>query len=105
MEVGRIAEIENAQTNYIQKIEKVQETDEKYKVDPNEQQKNQFRGEKNIENEVILDNVHFGFNKKTQDFFVKVVRGDIEYKYPSDEMMKLKAHLMEALKDIDQNNG
>lgn len=104
MEVGRMAEIENAQVNYTQKIEKVQETAKKDKVDLNEQYKNHQRGENKVDNEVILDNVHFGFNKKSQDFFVKIVRNDVEYKYPSDEMMNLKAHLMDALKDLNQND-
>lgn len=100
MEIGRIAEIEKAQSNYVEKIQKVQEVDEKYKVDSNEQHKNQTRGEIKVDpNEIILDNVRFGFNKKSQDFFVKVVRGDIEYKYPSDQMMKLKAYLLESMKD------
>lgn len=100
MEIGRIAEIEKAQSNNVEKIQKVQEVDEKYKVDPNEQYKNQTRGEIKVDpNEVILDNVKFGFNKKSQDFFVKIIRGDMEYKYPSDQMMKMKAYLLESMKE------
>jgi hypothetical protein len=97
MEVGRIAEIDKSQSQHIEKIQKVQETAKSDKVDPNEQYKNQTRGEVTDANEVILDNVRFGFNKKSQDFFVKVVRGDMEYKYPSDQMMKLKAFLLESM--------
>ncbi|QOG12016.1 flagellin [Arcobacter sp. FWKO B] len=96
MELGRIAEIDNAKMNNIQKVQKVNETDEKQKVDPNEQHKKVLP--KDTEpNEVILDNVSFGFNKETKDFFVKVKKGNIEYKYPTDDMMKLKASLSEAL--------
>lgn len=102
MEVGRIADIENSQVNYAQKIEKVQQTDEKYKVDPNEQYKNQQRGENKTDNEVILDNVHFGFNSKSQEFFVKIVKNNVEFKYPSDDMMRIKAQMMEILSDMDE---
>ncbi len=46
-------------------------------------------------NEVSLANLNFGFNDASKDFFVKVTRGDIENQYPTDEMMRLKAYLME----------
>lgn len=41
--------------------------------------------------EVVLTNLNFGFNIKSQDFYVKAVRGESETQYPTDEMMKLKA--------------
>lgn len=46
-------------------------------------------------NEVSLTNLNFGFNDASKDFFVKVTRGDIENQYPTDEMMRLKAHFLE----------
>ncbi len=51
-------------------------------------------------NEVILDNVKFGYNKESKDLFVKVIRGDVEYKYPTEDMMRIKAQL---LKDIEKS--
>lgn len=51
-------------------------------------------------NEVILDNVRFGYNKSSKDFFVKVTRGEAEYKYPTEDMMKVKAFI---LQELEQN--
>lgn len=51
-------------------------------------------------NEVILDNVRFGYNKNSKDFFVKVTRGEAEYKYPTEDMMKVKAFI---LQELEQN--
>lgn len=48
-------------------------------------------------NEVIIDNVRFGYNKESKDFFVKVTRGEAEYKYPTEDMMKVKAFLLQEL--------
>lgn len=45
--------------------------------------------------EFVLTNLNFGFNNESKDFFVKVVRGEIENQYPTDDMMRLKAYLME----------
>ena len=105
MEIGRAANIEQAQVNNVEKINKVQEVDNEKKVTPDEQYKN-VRPNEIIEepNEVILDNVKFGFNKSSQDFFVKVIRGEAEYKFPTEDMMKLKAHLLEATKADTNNN-
>jgi uncharacterized FlaG/YvyC family protein len=103
MEIGRIAEMDQAKTNHIQKIEKVQETDEKSKIDPNEQYKNTKPNEIIKEpTEVILDNVRFGYNKESQDFFVKVTKGNVEYKYPTEDMMKMKAQLLAALQQQEK---
>ena len=44
--------------------------------------------------EVKLSNADFGFNDGTKDFFIKVSRGTfVDSKYPTDEMMRLKAYL------------
>jgi uncharacterized FlaG/YvyC family protein len=98
MQVDKLSDIDQAQTNYIEKSQRVKETDKSDKVDPNEQYKNAKPNDIIEEsNEIMLDNIQFGYNKKSRDFFIKVKRGDIENKYPTDEMMKLKAHLLEAL--------
>lgn len=100
MEIGRTANIEQAQSNNIEKIQKVQEVDNDQKITSNEQYKNAKPNEiiQDV-NEVILDNVKFGYNKQSQDFFVKVTRGDSEHKFPTEDMMKIKAHLLQTLKD------
>ncbi len=44
--------------------------------------------------EVVLTNLNFGYNSSSKDFFVRVVRGDVENQFPTDEMMKLKAYFI-----------
>lgn len=100
MELGRIAEIDNAQVNHGDKIKSVQEVDEKHKTIQDEQYKKvQGTLHDTAANEVILDNVKFGYNKNSQDFFVKVTRGSAEYKYPTEDMMRIKAHMLESLEE------
>ena len=98
MEIGRIAEIDNSKINNLEKTQKVAELDEKSKVIQEDEYKKalgpQDSGEKN---EVILDNVRFGYNKSSKDFFVKVTRGEAEYKYPTEDMMKVKAYILQEL--------
>ncbi len=106
MELGRLAEMEQAQVNHVEKIEKVQKLDDHNRVNSNEQYKNAQPKAENMvaQNEVILDNVKFGYNMNSEDFFVKVTRGEAEYKFPTDEMMRIKAQMMiEAMNA--SNNG
>ncbi|MBD3829528.1 MAG: flagellin [Arcobacter sp.] len=102
MEIGRVAEIDNAKLNNSEKVKKVSEVNDKNKVIQDDEYKksvgNQDSGEKN---EVILDNIRFGYNKNSRDFFVKVTRGDAEYKYPTEDMMKVKAFI---LQELEQNS-
>ena len=105
MELGRIAEIDNAQVNHVEKIKSVKEVDEKQKIIQEEQYKKVQGNMPEVDtNEVILDNVKFGYNKNSKDFFVKVTRGDAEYKYPTEDMMRVKAHILSELeKSIIKN--
>ncbi len=100
MELSRIAEVDNAQNNHIEKIKSVKELDNKYKVMEDEQYK-KAQGNKDLasKNEVILDNIKFGYNRTSRDFFVKVTRGNSEYKYPTEDMMRIKAHLLRELEE------
>ena len=103
MEIGRIPEIDVAKANHEIKIKKVQEVDEKDRIVPDEKYKNVKPNEQtNSINEVVLDNVKFGYNKESKDFFVKVTRGDAEFQYPTDDMMKVKAHLNELIEDLNK---
>jgi hypothetical protein len=99
MQLGRLEVMEQTQVDYVSKISKIQETDKKTKVDPEEQYKNAQSKTEVADNEVMLDNVKFGYNSDTKDFFVRIIKGDIEYKYPTEDMMNLKKSLMEAYKN------
>ena len=99
MQLGRLEVMDQSQVDYVSKISKIQETDKKTKVDPDEQYKNVASKTDVAENEVMLDNVKFGYNADSKDFFVRITKGDIEYQYPTEDMMNLKKSLMEAYKN------
>jgi uncharacterized FlaG/YvyC family protein len=99
MQLGRLENMDQAQTEYVSKISKIQEADQKAKIDPEEQYKNASPKIEASNNEVILDNVKFGYNSETNDFFVRIQKGDREYQYPTEDMMKLKQSLIEAYKE------
>ncbi|MBU0925778.1 flagellin [bacterium] len=103
MEIGRVAEIDNSKINNAEKAKKVSDVNDKNKVNPEDEYKKAL-GSQSIpdKNEVILDNVRFGYNKSSKDFFVKVTRGEAEYKYPTEDMMKVKAYI---LQELEQNNN
>jgi hypothetical protein len=101
MEIGRVAEIDNAKLNNIEKTQKIGNVDEKNKVIQEDEYKKALGNQSSSDkNEVILDNVRFGYNKSSKDFFVKVTRGEAEYKYPTEDMMKVKAYI---LQELEQN--
>ena len=97
MELGRIPEINTAQQNHVKELEKIKEVDDDNKIVPDEKYKNASSKEHDNINEVILDNVQFGYNKKSQDFYVKVTRGEAEYRFPTEDMMKMKAFFLESV--------
>ena len=68
-------------------------------VYPDEKYKNLLTKDIPDNNETILDNVKFGFNEETNEFFVRITKGNQEYQYPTEDMFKLKKSLMEAYKD------
>jgi hypothetical protein len=101
MEIGRVAEIDNAKLNNVEKVQKISNVDEQNKVIKEDEYKKAFGPESvSDKNEVILDNIRFGYNKNSKDFFVKVTRGEAEYKYPTEDMMKVKAFI---LQELEQN--
>ena len=104
MEIGRVAQIDNAKQNNIEKAQKVSTIEEKNKTIQDEEYKKNSNILPDTElNEVIIDNVRFGYNKESKDFFVKITRGDIENKYPTEDMMKIKAFLIEELEKSIKN--
>jgi hypothetical protein len=99
MEVGRMAQIEQSQIKNEIEVKKVQETFDSNEIKFNdEHQKSRKVGLEEYD-EVILDNVRFGYNKQSKDFFIKIKRGDQELKFPTEAMMKQKAQLMEIMKE------
>ena len=103
MQIGRLEMMEQSQVDYVSKISKIQETDQKTKVDPDEKYKNLLTKDIPSSNETILDNVKFGFNEETNEFFVRITKGNQEYQYPTEDMFKLKKSLMEAYKDTQSS--
>lgn len=96
MQLGRLEMMDQSKVDYVSKISKIQETDQKSKIDPDEKYKDASTKIEAPDNEVILDNVKFGYNSDSNDFFVRIQKGDMEWKYPTEDMMKLKQALMEA---------
>ncbi len=106
MELGRIAEIDNAKVNEIERVKTVKEVDEKSKIVDDEQHRAaKGKTSESEVNEVILDNVKFGYNKSSKDFFVKVTRGDIEYKYPTEDMMRIKAQMLSEIEKLQKESN
>ncbi len=101
MEISRIAEIDNSKLNNLEKIQKVSNVDEKSKVIKEDEYKKSLGTEVSDRNEVILDNVKFGYNKSSKDFFVKITRAEAEYKYPTEDMMKVKAYILQELEALN----
>lgn len=99
MQLGRTEIMEQGQVDYVSKISKIQEADQKAKIDPEEKYKNATQNIEVVENEVMLDNVKFGYNSDTNDFFVRVKKGLDEWTYPTEDMMALKKALQDAYRD------
>ena len=103
MEIGRTAEIDNSKLNNVEKMKKVANVDEKNKAINEDEYKKALGPQASTDkNEVILDNVRFGYNKSSKDFFVKVTRGEAEYKYPTEDMMKVKAYILQELESSNK---
>jgi uncharacterized protein (UPF0335 family) len=103
MQIGRLEMMDQAKVDYVSKISQIQETDKKTSVDPDERYKNEQRKSVDETKEVMLDNVKFGFNEETKEFFVRVKKGDLEYQYPTEDMLKLKQTLMDAYKNTQNS--
>lgn len=98
MELSRVANQENAKVNVTEKAQKINEVQVDTQVIQDEQYKKALGKPQEIDtNEVILDNVKFGYNSDTKDFFVKITKGEAEYRYPTEDMMKVKAYIMQEL--------
>jgi len=100
MQLGRLEEMDQSRVNHTEKISKVQNVGEENKLKPDEKYKNIQESQNKITtNEVILDNVKFGFNSDTKDFFVRVSKDGLEYQFPTEQIMRLKEHLKDELEN------
>ena len=98
MELSRVAAQDNAKVNVTEKAQKINEVKVDTKVIEDEQYKKVLGKPQEVDaNEVILDNIKFGYNSDTKDFFVKITKGEAEYRYPTEDMMKVKAYIMQEL--------
>ncbi len=102
MQLGRLEVMDQSAVDHVSKISKVENLEKKHTVDPDEQYKNLMSQDNKIEsNEVILDNVKFGFDKETQQFFVRVDGNAMELQFPTEQIMKMKAHFKEAIEKLN----
>ena len=102
MQLGRLEIMDQAAVEHVSKISQVENLDKKSKVDPDDQYKNLMEQENKIEsNEVILDNVKFGFDKDTKQFFVRIKNGSGEIQFPTEQIMKMKEYFQQSL--VEQN--
>jgi uncharacterized FlaG/YvyC family protein len=105
MQIGRLEEIDQSKFNHTQKISKVENLEKKHTVNPDEQYKNVMeQGNKVQKNEVILDNVKFGFDKDTNQFFVRISENGQEIQFPTEQIMKMKANFKDMLSKLNNDN-
>jgi hypothetical protein len=103
MQLGRLEIMDQAAVDYVSKITKVETLDKKHTVEPDEKYKNLENQTNKIQtNEVILDNVKFGFNTETGEFFVRVENGSGEIQFPTEQIMKMKVHFKEVIDKLNK---
>jgi len=102
MQLGRLEMINQASIDHVDKISRVENLDQKHKLVADDKYKNLMEQQNKIpENEVMLDNVKFGFDNETKQFFVRIETDNGEMKFPTEQIMKMKAYFLESL---EKNN-
>lgn len=101
MEYGLIPRIDQYSETKNSQIQKVQSTPKTSKIETDEELERyqedlnaKSRQENLKQYEVVLTNLNFGYNKASNDFFVKVKRGEYEGQYPTEQMMRAKAEFI-----------
>ena len=107
MELGNIPKIDQFKDNKAVEMQQVKSTSNLAKTDEQRElkeiqkksidqakensdvQKAQNESASKSKYEVVLSNTNFGFNSSSQDFFVRVERGNSENQYPTEDMMKI----------------
>jgi len=98
MQLGRLEIMDQSKVDHIEKISKIQNVDDQHRIVEDEKYKDLEEGmAPKKKNEVMLDNVKFGFNKDSKEFFVRLVDDGVEYQFSTDQFMRLKTHLNENL--------
>jgi uncharacterized FlaG/YvyC family protein len=98
MQLGRLEIMDQSRVEHIERISKIEAVDKQHTIVQDEKYKeleDDMRPQK--QNEVILDNVKFGFDNESKEFFVRVVDDGVEYQFPTDQIMRLKTKLNESL--------
>jgi len=105
MQLGRLEIMDQAQVEHVEKLTKIASIDKEHTIQPDEQYKNADNQLKETkQKEVLLDNVKFGFDTESKEFFVRISKEGVEYQFPTDQIMRLKAHLQESLDSALQKN-
>ncbi|MDX4069730.1 hypothetical protein [Aliarcobacter skirrowii] len=123
MELGIRPNIDQYKENATIELQQVKSTSNSAKTD--EQKELQQIQKKSIENakddvkaesikndsatqsryEVVMSNINFGFNTSSEDFYVKVSRGNVENQYPTEDMMRVKAQMLALQKAQMESNS
>jgi len=105
MQLGRLEIMDQAQVEHVEKLTKIASIDKEHTIQPDEQYKNADNQLKETkQKEVLLDNVKFGFDTESKEFFVRISKEGVDYQFPTDQIMRLKAHLQESLDSALQKN-
>ncbi len=100
MQLGRLEEMDQSAINHIAKISKVENLEKKRTIEPDEQYKNIEKQSNEIQSkEVMLDNVKFGFDKDSKQFFVRITTDGIDHQFPTEQIMRMKAHFLKSLEE------
>ncbi|MCK5111557.1 MAG: flagellin [Arcobacteraceae bacterium] len=98
MQLGRLEIMDQAAVEHVSKISKVENLEKKHTIEPDEKYKNLSEQVNTIEsNEIMLDNVKFGYDKETKQFFVRITTDGIDRQFPTEQIMKMKAHFLQSL--------
>ncbi|MDX4028533.1 hypothetical protein [Aliarcobacter skirrowii] len=123
MELGIRPNIDQYKENATIELQQIKSTSNSAKTD--EQKELQQIQKKSIENvkdgakaesikndsatqsryEVVMSNTNFGFNTSSEDFYVKVSRGNVENQYPTEDMMRVKAQMLALQKAQMESNS
>ena len=100
MQLGRLEMMDQSKIEHIEKISKVQNVDDYHAIVEEEKYKDLEDGlQPRKKNEVLLDNVKFGFDIDAKEFFVRLVDDSVENQFSTDQIMRLKTQLNN---DLDQ---
>jgi hypothetical protein len=100
MDIKQVGQIDKAAVDHSKKIEKLQESHNIRRMDEyNEDNKNanQDRQIEAQEEKIAINTVEFGYNYKTDDLIIKIMKPDgTQDQYPTEDMLKLKTILKES---------